>query len=90
MLSKDIATVSEHLQTWKLNLSTTKTISAVFHLNNNEAKRELYVNHNNKTLTFSEPVGQVADVSPTPRVTSPEADNTRRAPEAACWLWLGC
>ena len=36
----------------KPKLSTTKTVSAVFHLNNKEAKRELKVNHNNKTLPF--------------------------------------
>jgi len=47
-LSKDMATVDEILQTWKLKLSTTKTVSAVFHLKNKEAKRELKVNHNNK------------------------------------------
>jgi len=35
-------------------------------------------------------VGQVAHVSPTPWVTSQEADITRRAPEVACWLQLGC
>ena len=35
-------------------------------------------------------IGQVAHVSPTPWVTSQEADITRRAPEAACWLRLGC
>jgi len=40
----------------KLKLSTTKTVSAVFHLNNKEAKRELKVNFNNETLPFcSEP-----------------------------------
>jgi len=72
MLSKDIATLGVYLQTWKLKLSTTKTVSAVFHLNK-EAKRELKVNFNNKTLTFcSEPkiprsnVGQVSHVSLTP------------------------
>ena len=32
--------------------STTKTVSAVFHLNNKEAKRELKVTLNNKTLPF--------------------------------------
>ena len=37
VLSKDMATVSEYSQTWKLRLSTTKMVSAVFHLNNNEA-----------------------------------------------------
>jgi len=52
VLRKDMATVSEYLQTWKLKLSTTKTVSAVFHLNNQEANRELKVNHNNETLPF--------------------------------------
>jgi len=51
-----MATVGEYLQTWKLKLSTTKTVSAVFHLNNKEAKRELKVIFNNVTLPFcSEP-----------------------------------
>jgi len=55
MLTKDMATVGEYIQTWKLKLSTTKTVSAVFHLNK-EAKRELKVNFNNETLPFcSEP-----------------------------------
>jgi len=52
VLSKDRETVSEYFQTWKLKLSTTKTVSAVFHLNNKEAKRELKVNFNNETLPF--------------------------------------
>ena len=55
-LSKDMATLGEYLQTWKLKLSTTKTVSAVFHLDNKEAKRELEVNFNNETLpSCSEP-----------------------------------
>jgi len=61
-------------------------VSAVFHLTNKEAKRELKVNFNNETLLSS----QVAHVSPTPWVTSQEANITRRTPEAACWLWLEC
>jgi len=32
-LSKDMTTVGEYLQTWKLNLRATKTVSAAFHLN---------------------------------------------------------
>jgi len=56
VLSKDMATIDEHLQALKLTLSTTKTVSAAFHLNNKEAKRELKVNFNNETLPFcSEP-----------------------------------
>jgi len=55
-LRKDMATLGEFLQTWKLKLSTMKTVSAVFHLNNKEAKCELKVNFNNETLPFcSEP-----------------------------------
>jgi len=44
VLNKDMATLGEYLQTWKLKLSTTKTVSTVFHLNNKEAKRELKSN----------------------------------------------
>ena len=51
-----MATVGEYLQTGKLKLSTTKTVSAAFHLNNKEAKCELKVTLNNETLPFcSEP-----------------------------------
>ena len=32
VLTKDMATMGENLQTWKLKLSTTKTVPAVFHL----------------------------------------------------------
>jgi len=71
-LSKDMATLGEYLQTWKLKLNTTKTVLAVFHLNNKEAKRELKANFNNETAlllrteTPRSNVGQVAHVSPTP------------------------
>ena len=55
-LSKDMATLGVYFHSWKLKLSTTKRISAVFHLNNKEAKCELKVNFNNETLPFcSEP-----------------------------------
>jgi len=52
LTKKDMATVGEYLLTWKLKLSTTKTVSAAFHLNNKEAKRELKVKYNNETLPF--------------------------------------
>jgi len=49
-------TGGKYLQTWKLKLSTTKTVSAAFHLNNKEAECELKVKYNNETLPFcSEP-----------------------------------
>jgi len=51
VLSKDMATTSEYLQTWKFKLSTTKMVSAVFHLNK-EAKCELTANLNNKSVPF--------------------------------------
>jgi len=56
VLTKGMATVGEYLQTWQLKLSITKTVSAGFHHNNKEAKRELKVKYNTETLSFfSEP-----------------------------------
>jgi len=52
VLTKNMATLGEYLQTWKLKLSTTKTVSAAFHLNNKEAKCDLKVKYNNETLPF--------------------------------------
>jgi len=70
-LSKDMATLREYLQTWKLTLSTTKTVSAVFHLNNKEAKHESQLQQQNPALLLRaqiprSKVGQVAHISPTP------------------------
>jgi len=97
VLTKDMATVGEYLQTWKLKLSTTKTVSAAFHLNNKEVKRELKVNFNNETLPFcSEPkyLGVTLSRSLTYRryleSLRKKADITRRVFEAACWFRLGC
>ena len=42
-LSQDMTTLSAYLQTWRLKLSHTKTMTAAFHLNNREAKCELKV-----------------------------------------------
>jgi len=52
VLSKDTATIGQYHRTWKLKLITTKTISAVFHLNSKEAKCELKVNFNDESLLF--------------------------------------
>jgi len=49
VLTNDMATLGEYLQTQKLKLSTTKTVSAALHFNNKEAKRELKVKYNNET-----------------------------------------
>jgi len=72
VLSKDMATVGEYLQPWKPKLSTTKTMSAAFHLNSMKFKREMKLNFNDETMLFcSEPkyisnVEQFTHVSPTP------------------------
>ena len=88
-LSKDMTTVGEYLQSWKQNLSTTKTVSSAFHLNNLTWTESQIQQRNPALLPRAQipwsNVGQVAHVSPTPWVTSQEADITRRTPEAACW-----
>ena len=48
-LSQDMSTLSAYLQTWRLKLSHIKTMTAVFHLNNQE---ELKVYNNNRLLPF--------------------------------------
>ena len=49
-LSQDMSTLSAYLQTWRLKLSHTKTVTAAFHLNNREAKHELKVYNNGRLL----------------------------------------
>ena len=51
-LSQDMSTLSAYLQTWSLKLSHTKTVTAAYHLNNREAKRELKVYNNDRLLPF--------------------------------------
>ena len=51
-LSQDISTLSAYLQTWRLKLSHTKTVTAAIHLNNREPKRELKVYNNGILLPF--------------------------------------
>ena len=52
VLSQDMTTISTYFQTWRLQLSHTKTVTTAFHLNNREAKRELNVHNNGKRLPF--------------------------------------
>ena len=47
-----MSTLSAYLQTWRLKLSRTKMVTAAFHLNNREAKRELMVYNNSRLLPF--------------------------------------
>ena len=51
-LSQDMSRLLAFFQTWRLKLSHTKTVTAAFHLNNREAKRELKVYHNDRLLPF--------------------------------------
>ena len=51
-LSQDMSTLLAHLQTWRLKLSHTKTVTTAFHLNNQEAKHELKVYNNGRLLPF--------------------------------------
>ena len=51
-LSQVMYTLSTYLQTWRLKLSHTKTVTAAFHLNNREVKRELKVYNNGRLLPF--------------------------------------
>ena len=51
-LSQDMSTLSAYLQTWRMKLSHTKTVTAAFHLNNREAKLELKVYNNDRLLPF--------------------------------------
>ena len=47
-----MSTLSAYLQTWRLKLGHTKTVTAAFHLNNRKAKRELKVYNNDRLLPF--------------------------------------
>ena len=51
-LTQDMSTLSAYLQIWRLKISHTKTVTAAFHLNNREAKRELKVYNNGRLLLF--------------------------------------
>ena len=50
-LSQNMLVISAYLQTWRLKLSHTKTMTAAFHLNNRDAKRELKF-YNTTTISF--------------------------------------
>ena len=47
-----MSTLSAYLPTWRLKLNYTKTVTAAFHSNNREAKRELKVYNNSRLLPF--------------------------------------
>ena len=49
-LSQDMTTLSAYLQTWRIKLNNTKTITVAFHLNNRDAKHQLNVYNNGNLL----------------------------------------
>ena len=51
-LSEDMTTLPAYLQTWWLKLNHAKTVTAASYLHNREAKHELKINKNGKTLLF--------------------------------------
>ena len=51
-LSQDMSTLSAYIQTGRLKLSHTKTVTAAFHIKNREAKREIKVYNNGRLLPF--------------------------------------
>ena len=57
-LSQNMTTFSAYLQFRRLKLSNTKTVTAAFHLDNIETKRELNV-YNNGNLLPSCPVQRI-------------------------------
>ena len=50
--SQDMSTLLAYLQTRRLKLSHTKMVTAAFHLNNREVKRELKIYNNGRLLPF--------------------------------------
>ena len=47
-----MTTILTYLQTWRLQLSHTKTVTTAFHLNNRDTKRELNIYSKGKRLPF--------------------------------------
>ena len=96
-LNQNMATLFSFLQKWKLKLSTAKTVSAAFHLNNREAQRELKIIVEGRNLPFcAEPayLGVKLDRALTFRKhlesLRKKTDSTRWTHEAIGWFKLGC
>ena len=53
-LNKDMPILVDYLWKWRLQLTIGKAVSAAYHLNNREAKRELDVFVDNKRLMFQQ------------------------------------
>ena len=95
-LSQDMSTLSAYLQTWRLKLSHTKTVTAAFNLNNREAKRELKVYNNGRLLPFCSvqlpwgETGQIAHVSSPFSGIAQKTILARHTAEATRGLGMGC
>ena len=95
-LCQDMSTLSAYLQTWRLKLSHTKTVTTAFHLNNREAKRELKVYNNGGLLPFCNPylpwgkTGQIAHVSSPFSGIAQKTIFARHTAEATRGLEMGC
>ena len=96
-LSQDMSTLSAYLQTWRLKLSHTKTVTPAFHLNNREAKRELKVYNNSRLLPFCPTptylwgkTGQIAHVSSPFSGIAQKTIIARHTVEATRGLGMGC
>ena len=95
-LSRDKTTLSAYFQTWRLKLSNTKTMTAAFHLNNREAKRELNL-YNNGNLLPPFPVPTylgvklgVAHFPSPPRGFAQKFLHPSCTAEATCGIWMEC
>ena len=95
-LSQDMSTLSAYLQTWRLKLSHTKTVTAAFHLNNQEAKRELKVYNNSRLTVLSNPylpwgkTGQIAHISSPFNGIAQKTIIARHTAEVTRGLGMGC
>ena len=94
ILSQDMSTLSAYLQTWRLKLNHTKTVTAAFHLNNRKAKRELKVYNNSRLLPFClvpwSKTGQIAHVSSPFSGIVQKTIIARHTAEATRGLGMGC
>ena len=96
-LSQDMSTLSSYLQTWRLKPNHTKTVTAAFHLNNREAKRELKDYNNDRPFTVLSnyylswgKTGQITHVSSPSSGIVQKIILTRHTAEKTCRLGMGC
>ena len=97
MSRHDMSALAVYLQTWRLKLSYTKTVTAAFHLNNQEAKCQLKVYKNSRLLPFC-PIPTYLGVKLDRLLTfrqhlvalCKKTILMRHTAEATHWLRMGC